>query len=63
MKHNIVYFIILAIIIFIAYVELKKYMINQIFAKGLLEDTVLNRQALANQNLIQVFQTSNSVKL
>lgn len=40
----------------------KKYLIDQAFAKGILEDTPINRQAFANQNLMQVIQTLKNLK-
>jgi hypothetical protein len=47
---------------FIAVTQYKNYLIKQIFAKGLLEDTPLNRTALANQNILQVLQTLRGIK-
>ena len=48
---------------FIVITQYKKYLITQIFAKGLLEDTPLNRTAMANQNILQVLQTLRTINL
>jgi len=62
MKNKFLLYGIVIVAIFITYVLLKKYLINQIFAKGILEDSPINRQGLANQNILQIIQTSKQVR-
>jgi Tfp pilus assembly major pilin PilA len=58
----IIWAIVIIAVGFIAITQYKNYLIKQIFAKGLLEDTPLNRTALANQSILQVLQTLRNIK-
>jgi hypothetical protein len=60
-KH-LAWLVVFSVVAFIAYTQLKEYLINQIFKKGLLEDSPVNRQALENENAFTIFQTMNTVK-
>jgi uncharacterized membrane protein YebE (DUF533 family) len=60
-KH-LAWLVVLAVIAFIAYTQFKEYLIGQVFKKGLLEDSPVNRQALENENAFTILQTMNTVK-
>jgi hypothetical protein len=51
-----------AVVLYIGLIQYKKYLIDQAFKKGLLEDTPVNRQAFANQSLKEVIQTVKTLK-
>jgi hypothetical protein len=59
---ELVWIVVIGILIFIGYTQFKEYLIGQIFKKGLLEDTPVNRQALENENAFTILQTMNTVK-
>jgi hypothetical protein len=58
----IIYGLVIIAVGFIVVTQYKQYLIKQIFAKGLLEDTPLNRTAMANQNILQVLETLRTIK-
>jgi uncharacterized membrane protein YebE (DUF533 family) len=60
-KH-LAWLVVIAVIGFIAYTQFKEYLIGQVFKKGLLEDSPVNRQALENENAFTILQTMNTLK-
>jgi hypothetical protein len=60
-KH-LAWLVVLGVVAFIAYTQFKEYLIGQVFKKGLLEDSPVNRQALENENAFTILQTMNTIK-